>query len=141
MKPTRRDAEGHELSHVGMDLCFLCNEPKAVILHKRLAPVLPRAAVYDRAPCDKCKGYMKQGVIMISVNEKLTTDEKNPWRSGGWVVMTEDWCRRALTPQELIDIVLKHRVAFVPDEAWMKLGLPYGSVQADSPDYGPPHGR
>lgn len=74
--------------------------------------------------CDVCLGYMKKGVILISVDESKTTDQKNPHRSGGWVVVTDDAIRRVIQNHEMRDFVLKRRLAFVPDEVWDLIGLP-----------------
>ena len=111
-------------SYVGMSNCFFCNEAKEILLDRRLRNSLPRSAVYNHEPCDKCKGYMQQGIILISVNEKLTKDMQNPYRSGGWCVIKEEAIRRMLQPGDLLNDILKKRMAFVPDNAWDALGLP-----------------
>lgn len=111
-------------SHVALMQCFYCMKDKGVLLHKRLAPVLPHRMCVDHEPCDECAGYMQQGVILISVDESKTTDKKNPWRTGGWVVVRDDFIRRVFNPPELVEHVLTKRVAFMPDDAWCMLGLP-----------------
>ena len=111
--------------------CFYCNKPKnEVILAGRMKgdAEAPRGMVWDDTPCDDCLGYMKAGVILISVNEALTDDMSNPYRSGGWVVVREDAVRRAFDP-ESAEKVCQHRFAFVTDETWDHLGLPRGSVE------------
>lgn len=40
-------------------------------------------------PCDKCRDYMEQGILLISVDPKRTQDRHNPYRTGGWVVIKE----------------------------------------------------
>lgn len=61
-----------------LDLCFLCNEPKGVALLGRLPgdAEAPRQAVFDEEPCDKCLEWMKQGIILISVDESQSPPEK-----------------------------------------------------------------
>ena len=49
----------------------------------------------------------------------------NPYRTGGWVVLTEDAVRRAITG-DVQEYILRVRWAFVPDEVWDVLGLPRG---------------
>jgi len=106
-------------------LCFFCNEPKHEVV---LAGLLkddqeaPRRAVWDRLPCDTCKGYMAIGVILISVRDGESGD--NPYRTGGWVVVKDDVIRRWVIRPDLLDDILKRRVAFLPDEAWDAVGLP-----------------
>lgn len=53
-------------------LCFYCNEPKnEILLPGRMKDdaQAPQNVVWDRSPCDKCLGYMKQGVILISARD------------------------------------------------------------------------
>lgn len=106
--------------------CFLCGEDKnEILLLGKLEgdAEAPRKAVFDYEPCGKCKGYMKQGVILISVDEeKSKGDLKNPYRTGGWVVMSEDYIKRVVA-HPLREVLLEKRVGFVPDETWEVLGL------------------
>ena len=84
----------------------------------------------DKEPCSKCKGYMERGIILISVDEeKSKGDMENPYRTGGWVVVKEEALKRMIQPQELLDQILKQRVAFLPDEVWDLLELPRGPVE------------
>jgi hypothetical protein len=111
-------------------LCFFCNESKnEVILAGRLKDdaEAPRAAVWDRNPCDKCAGYMKQGVILISV--KVGESGDNPYRTGGWVVLKDEAVTRIITTADVRDDILKKRIAFVPDNVWDAVGLPRGEVK------------
>lgn len=106
-------------------LCFYCNAPKnEVILAGRLKGDVeaPRAAVWDKVPCDKCLEMMQMGVILISVKDGEEND--NPYRTGGWVVVTEDFVRRVVQPVELLEHILMRRMAFVPDTVWEHMGLP-----------------
>lgn len=111
-----------EKSHVAMDMCFLCNEPKGIVLDRRLRNSLPREMVTNMEPCDKCKEYMAQGIILISFSEKLTEDEKNPYRTGHWCVV-KDHVEFPFNDEAITDI-RKRRVAFIEDEVWAMMGLP-----------------
>ena len=107
-----------------MGLCFYCNEPDGtIVLPGRLAgdAEAPRQAVWTREPCDKCKGYMAQGVILVQVRDGETGE--NPYRLGGWAVVKDDAIRRMVHPASLADQILKTRFTFVPDEVWKALGL------------------
>lgn len=118
-----------EKDFVGMDLCFICNEAKGVVLDTRLRKRLPRSAVYDREPCDQCKEYMKQGTILISVDEKLTGDDRdNPYRTGGWVVVKEESLKSMIENEDLLRSILTKRVCFIPDQVWDAWELPRGGV-------------
>lgn len=123
-----------------INVCFYCGEDKnELVLPGRLKGDVeaPRRGVWDKKPCDTCKGYMEQGIILISVDEAKTTDRENPWRSGGWVVIREEAFRRMFTG-DVVEHACKARVCFVPNEAWDMLGLerPGKEVQSggEAPD-------
>lgn len=113
-------------------LCYFCQQPKneIILLGKskgRQDLEAPHNVVFDQEPCDKCKEYMAQGVILISVDEAKTgANTDNPYRTGGWAVVTDDAVRRFIKPKELLDDVLTKRVLFVPDDVWDLMGLPRG---------------
>ena len=110
-----------------MVVCFFCNKDTgdiALMGQMKGDQEAPRRAVLDRTPCDTCKGHMGQGVIFISVNEKLTTDRNNPYRSGNWAVVTTDFVQRVVTPKSFADDICEKRFCFVPDDVWEKLGIP-----------------
>lgn len=109
-------------------ICFVCQQDKNEIVipgKLRNDEQAPHKAVWDYEPCDKCKEHMEQGIIVISVDEKLSkNDMKNPYRTGGWCVVREDFIKRILSPGPLLKDILKRRMVFMPDDAWDKIGLP-----------------
>ena len=109
-----------------IESCFWCGEDKSLVLFGRLPQdqEAPRSGALNLDPCEKCKEHMEAGVILISVDEKKTEDPNNPHRTGGWVVIRDEWVRRAVRPQELQNQILARRVAFLPDDVWDRLGLP-----------------
>lgn len=120
-----------------IEVCFFCNEEKnSIILFGMLKGDVeaPRKAVINDEPCDKCKGYMEQGIILISVDEKLSKDDmQNPYRTGEWCVVKEEFLKRTVTSPELLEAILKKRVCFLPDDAWDRMGLPrHGSTGHDA---------
>lgn len=122
-----------------MTQCFYCCEPKDILLvgasSKRMfgTDEAPRmCGILDREPCQKCKEHMKAGIIIISVDESKSDDEKNPYRTGGWWVIKEEAIRRMLgdgCPDLLADI-LKRRAVFMPDEVCDMIGLVKGDYNA-----------
>ncbi len=109
--------------------CFVCGKDVGVALFGRMKgdQEAPRRVCLDQEPCDACREFMKLGIILISVDgERSKDDLKNPYRTGGWVVVTEDYIRRTVTEPELLKQTLEARVAFLPDEVWNALGLPRG---------------
>lgn len=126
---------------LGTELCYFCNQPKAVSLRGRLSsdPSTPREAVVNMIPCDRCKKLMVGGVILISVKDnemdKMAAEMKaaietqtpyipNPQRTGGWVVVSDESIRLMVTDDALRDRILKKRWTFVPDRVWGSLGFP-----------------
>lgn len=108
-----------------LSVCFLCGEDKNEILILGMLPgdkEAPRRSVYNKEPCDKCKSYMKRGIILISVRNN-ETDMNNPYRTGGFVVVKDEAVKKIFGPESP---ALKIRAAFVEDEVWDKVGLPRG---------------
>jgi len=129
-----------ELSHVGMTQCFFCLKEIGIALDKRLRDSLPHKAVYDMAPCDQCKKYMDMGIILIGVREsdmervqreqgehaskyEFTSPRNippfipNPYRTGHWHVVSEDFIRRNIASPNLVEQIIRVRWAFIPE--WM----------------------
>lgn len=123
------------LKDVGVILFGKISNQKAAAFNKAGLPTgreshndheSPRKVCLNREPCDECKGHMEQGVILISVDESKSEDLQNPWRTGGWCVVTEAFIKRVFNPPELVKTVLEQRLAFMPDDAWDMIGLPRG---------------
>jgi len=131
----------------GLALCFICQEPKEIILFGQMNPrrygekfaalcedgAAPRKATYDDIPCEACKGLMEKGIILLSVDEHRTADPKDPYRSGAMFVVKEEAIRKFVHPPKLLKEILAKRLAFVPDDDWDKLGLPRGQVAGIPP--------
>ena len=133
-KDSIRLSERHGVNP-SLGVCFYCNEDNGeIILPGRLKGDVeaPRKAVWHKHPCDKCAGYMKQGIILISVNEKKSTDMDNPYRTGGWCVVKPEAIKRWSIDQAMCDSMLKHRFAWMEDEVWDLIGLPRGDEEIDN---------
>jgi len=131
----------------GLENCFICNQPKGVILYGQIGNKVkkavksaglevdsdgqaPNGLILDEEPCTKCAEHMKNGVILVSVRKPSNKEEeKNPYRTGGWVVVRDEAIQRMVQPAERAESILKKRMAFVPDEAWDLIGLPRGEVE------------
>jgi len=122
-----------------IDTCFYCNKPKDILLVGARVQKFKEAGLADStgkmnhqigvtnmAPCSKCAGYMKQGIILISCKDD--GDTKNPYRTGGWLVIKEEALGKVIDIK-LFEQLQINRFAFVPDDAWDKLGLPRGEVE------------
>ncbi len=103
-------------------ICFYCGEEKNEIILAGHLPgdkEAPRHAVWNMEPCDKCKEYMEQGIILISVKDN--TSKENPYRTGGWVVVKEEALKQII-PED--HPCFKSRFCFIEDAVWEKIGLP-----------------
>lgn len=114
--------------------CFLCGETFGIALPGKLrgckqAPTMHSDPSYV---CDTCKEWMKQGIILISARDG-ETDEKNPYRTGGWIVLREEALHRFPMNPDLIEAICRKRVAFLEDAVWDGLGLPRGKVTEGIP--------
>jgi len=107
--------------------CFFCMEPMGLVLFGRMkgGGEAPREVCLNHEPCDKCAGYMKEGIVLISASEEKGTSE-NPWRTGGWIVIKEEALRRIIVQEELIETIARKRFAFVDDATWDLVGFPRG---------------
>jgi len=110
-------------------VCFVCGkETNELVMLGRDSYRLtgreeaPRTICLDRKPCATCQKWMKSGIICISVrnNEK---NPANPYRTGGWYVVTEEGFIKALQGAET-SAAIKSRIAFIEDAVWDKIGLP-----------------
>lgn len=105
-------------------ICFFCGEDDGtIVLPGRLKDdqQAPRRTCWSHKPCLKCKKWMRQGIILVSVCDGETGN--NPHRTGGWVVVTEETVKRWFN-EPLLTTVLKTRFAFVYDQTWDAAGLP-----------------
>lgn len=110
--------------------CFYCGKEKNELIlmgHLPNDEEAPKGKVFDHEPCDKCRELMRQRIILISVRDGEEGD--NPYRTGGWVVITEEGVKKLTKPGKFQDSVLKSRMAFVPDSVWNFVGLPRGETK------------
>ena len=138
---------------VALTKCFFCNESNEIVLNSVLTERHAAAVdemdgkVINMRPCNKCKALMKKGVILITIDEEksdygwnippkvegmerngqyVTVNEgwiPNPYRSGGWFVVTDEFIRRAINPAEMANRAIKHRWMFIAHKAAKMMGL------------------
>ena len=106
--------------------CFYCGGDHHLIMNTRLtnqAAEEVRQAhgkIVTMEPCAKCEEFMQKGVILIEVLDN--TDIENPYRTGGFAVLTEEGIKRCFPPEQA-EIALKHRWCFVEQSIWKAIGL------------------
>jgi len=107
-------------------VCYVCNEATNEIALLGELPEdkeAPRQGVLNKEPCEKCREWMKKGVIFISTRDG-EEDSDNPYRTGGWCVLKDEAVTRVVSTPHLLETILKARVAFIEDAVWDKIGLP-----------------
>jgi hypothetical protein len=130
-----------EPSHVALTRCFYCGEGNEILLHRRLGDVSKfQDKVTSMRPCNKCESYMHQGIILIGISshhsghgwhvkpDKGSQDDRegwmpNPYRTGAFMVVSEDFIRRVFNPPELVANIVRCRWSFIEHEAMFQLGL------------------
>ena len=140
--------------------CWYClEESTGLILAGRIKDdaEMPMSGVYDMEPCDKCKGFMERGIILIGVKDDAEMEKvelarqgwiqqydhlpdrkkpvpgyfiPNPHRSGGWWLVSEDFVRRVF--DDVAESVCEHRFAFISQDAADKIGLPVEETSGTS---------
>lgn len=122
----------------GIEQCFVCGGDKGLVLFGKLnakqraafaeaglssGGKAPIKVCLDAEPCQECQAHMEAGVVLISVPAD-EPDGANPRRTGGWVVVRDEYVQRVIGTPALVEAILERRLAFVPDDTWDQLGLP-----------------
>lgn len=118
-----RISKKHGLN-AGMSLCFFCGASKDVILFGMLPgdKKAPYKTLMDQEPCDQCKEYMKQGIILIQISDDIV-DRQNPHRLGGFVVVKERALKNVIADPQTVRDIIKERWCFIPNASWTILGF------------------
>lgn len=101
-------------------VCYYCHEPNGEIglLGHNRGKEAPRYSVIHTEPCDKCKAHMKKGIMFVLSRGE---DDKTP--SGSFVVLKVSAVKRIINA-DMVNSVLKKRMAIISPSVWAKLGLP-----------------
>lgn len=106
-------------------LCPVCLNPEeSIIMNNRLTEknakeiesMHNKNVGYTKEPCDQCKDWMKQGIVVIGVDVNKSTDE-SMYRSGHISVVKENVIR------DIIEIPEGQRVISMCHEMGLKLGI------------------
>lgn len=124
---------------IALTKCYYCGESFEIILGKNNQPKTRKlveqanGAVLDMTPCNKCKGYMDLGVVLITIDpDKTELNEDgyiktengipNPYRTGGFFVLGDEAFTRIFSG-EAAEFGLKHRWMFIDHETAVVIGL------------------
>jgi len=126
-----RDSIGVALTK---ELCPACLKEMdgAIVINKRLS--IPQAMKVEELHgkvvgiadhfCEECDGYAKQGIIIVTVDEEKTEDRNNPWRTGGFFVLSESYIKRLMDESPaLLEQTLAKRMCYMPHEVAEGIGL------------------
>lgn len=120
---------------VALTRCYYCGESNEIILNRKLTK--PMAAkvkevdgkVLTMNPCTKCEEYMKEGVILITIDPYKSDAgwEKeampNPFRTGGFFVIKDDAFKDMINDSGLVEWGLDKRWMFIEHEVGVMWGL------------------
>ena len=130
-----------EKSHVALTKCYFCGGDNEIILHKRLGDVsMYHQKVVNMNPCNKCVEYMKQGIILIEIDEKKSAQGwnkesmPNPYRSGEFAVIKEEAFKRIVVgegSEKILKFALENRWMFMEGEAMRMVGIIRGEGEAN----------
>lgn len=136
---------------VALAKCFYCLEGGDLLLHKHFKDISEiDGKVIHMEPCSKCKEYMQQGIIFITIDSAKSDPNwhvappdsrlpkvnqfgceipgsswgfiPDPFRTGGFAVVKEEAVRR-FTTEPMLSTVLKHRWTFIEHEVAVQIGL------------------
>jgi hypothetical protein len=127
-------------AEVALTKCYFCLKDDKIIMNTTLTKTwadrvsAAHGTVIDAEPCGDCAEMMKKGVIIIVIdpeksepNWNVPGSEKNwlanPYRSGGWYVMSDEGIRAIMKGSPSLEQVLKHRFTFLSKDAEEALGL------------------
>jgi hypothetical protein len=138
---------------VALTKCYYCGEGDRIVLNKLLTPSMAakvekmNGCVMDMKPCQKCASFMKQGIILLTIdseksepgwNKPPSMDQgdpiyrrpserrqfmPNPYRTGGFFVLKDEAIERLLGPGPMLDHAKKHRFMFIEHRAAEDLGF------------------
>lgn len=105
-------------------VCLYCQKEGDLILNGLLKgdAEAPRRVIASSSPCDGCEVFAKystEGVFLLEAEER----DGQPIPTGTYAVVKDAAVRRMLTDPAMTEAALKHRIAFVDTEAWVRLGL------------------
>lgn len=116
--------------YVALTKCFFCGGDHQIILHRRFRDISEiHGKVFDMTPCNECEARMKQGVILLEIDEEKSPKDwwkqemPNPYRTGAMFVMKDEAVMRIFNAETAERIVNKTRWAFISSSVVQKLGI------------------
>ena len=122
---------------IALTKCYFCGESNEILIQMQNIGYRNRrieeanGKVIDMCPCPACEDWMKQGVIIITIdnaksepdwNHPVAGAMPNPYRTGCFAVIKDEAIRR-WPKSEATEFALKHRWMFMEHEAAVKIGI------------------
>ena len=107
--------------------CYYCGKESGQLIDNKFQNILNQETnTFDVEPCIECKDHMKDGIIVITVEDNTSLDEfdkpiPNPVRTGQFGVVTEDFVKALVTDDDLQEEIIKSRYMFMEDSIWTSL--------------------
>jgi hypothetical protein len=131
---------------VALTKCYFCGDSADIIINTLLVESAARRVkechgkVAHMHPCNKCQEMMKMGVILLTIDSEKSEPgwnappryaseaEKrhfmpNPYRTGGFFVVRDEFVEKVFHPKEMADWAIKHRWMFIEHQAAEMMGL------------------
>ena len=116
------------------ELCVVCNKELDgdIILNrvltksmaKKVEDMHGKVTGFSNKPCPECLEAIGDGVYIIEVDEKLTDDQSNPWRTGKQWGLKKEAIKRMLPDDNMLKQTLEKQACFVPIEVCDMWELP-----------------
>lgn len=108
--------------------CYLCAGDKGIALLGRLPDdrEAPMKGCVDKEPCDQCKEYMALGILIIGVDEKLSTPD-SPYRNGEIQVLKREAAEelfKNVFGAEMAAATMLAGACFMSEDVLRKIGIP-----------------
>lgn len=122
---------------VALTKCYYCGGDSDILMNTRLTERMAEKVkdthgkVVSMQPCRKCEGYMKDGIILLTIDDEKSEEGwahpgegkiPNPWRTGGFFVVREAAMDRLLQ-EPLRSQVKKCRWTFIEEKIARAIGL------------------
>lgn len=113
-------------------VCYFCGQPKNEVVLTGLAGEraakkmghhdgqMPMHACIDTEPCEQCREYMKQGIIIIEIEDETLPEENH--RTGGFYVIKEEALKDILN-EDMYKRVSEMRVMIIEESTAEYMGL------------------
>lgn len=115
---------------ITIPVCCICGDDKGEVM---MLGELPQGAkvskytVLDLEPCDECKADMRRGIVLVEIEKGDPAKMRDIHRTGNVAVVEESEVENLTDDASIVSRVRETRFAFVPEDAWERLGLPHHS--------------